>query len=133
MSGWSQIDLTQVNPNLEPIAAGEYEFALAGAKYVDRNGGKVVNVQANIAGDGEFTGKAVFFSYPDPDVLADSPKLLARLALALGVDAVSGEDPVQYLNRANGARFRAKIKHTVDKNDATIKYANLNIYSVKSA
>jgi hypothetical protein len=132
MSGWSQIDLTKVNPTLEPIAAGQYEFSLAGAKYDEKDPNRI-RVQAVIASDGEFTGKHVFFSYPDPEILPDSPKLLARLMVALGVDAVPGEDPVSYLNRANGARFRASIKHRVDKQDENVKYADLNIFSVKAA
>lgn len=132
MSSWSDIDLTKVNPTLEPIAVGEYVFTLSGAKY-DKNDPDKINAQAVIAGDGEFSGKHTFFSYPSPEVLADSPKLLARLMIALGIDAVPGEDPVAYLNRASGGQFKARIKHAVDKNDDTVIYANLNIFSVKAA
>ena len=131
MGGWSTIDLTKVNPTLEPIAAGKYDFTLAGgAKYDDK--GRIL-VSAVIASEGEFTGKHVFFSYPDPEQVPDSSKLLARLMHAMGIDAVPGEDPVAFLNRAAGGRFRAAIKHSENKEDPSIKYANLNIYSVGAA
>lgn len=130
---WKNIDLANINPNLELIPAKQYTFELlVGAKYDDRDPGRI-SANAAIVNDGEFTGRRLFFSYPNPEIKEWSPKALKRLEQALGVDAQEGEDPVAYLNRAAGSRFGAAVTHTVPNEEYPNPRANLNIFSVKPA
>lgn len=128
---WQAIDLKNINPNLEIIPAKQYVFELlAGAKYGERDPGRI-EANAAIVNDGEFTGRRLFFSYPDPTTKEWSPKALKRLEQSLGVDAEEGEDPVAYLNRAAGSRFGAAVTHTAPTPEYPNARANLNIFSVK--
>lgn len=128
---WANVDLVNINPNLELIPAKNYVFELLpGAKYDDRDPGRIT-ANAAIVNDGEFTGRRIFFSYPDPAVKEWAPKALKRLEQALGEDAQEGEDPVAYLNRAAGSRFGAEVKHTAPTDEYPNARANLNIFSVK--
>lgn len=109
---WTNIDLTNVNPNVELVAVGEYTFKLGGAKYGDSDPNRI-EVNATIATDGDFTGRKLYFSYPDPaKPKCDwSPRMLKRLEVALGVDALPQQDPVEYLNGAAGNIFAAPVNH----------------------
>ena len=127
---WSSIDLKSINPSdLNLVADGTYTFQLnPGSSYNERGG---INASAVIQSDGEFTGKKVLFSYPDPTEYAWSAPALKRLALATGNDVEEGEDPVAFLNRIAGSHFTTKI---VNKDDKTgVKRSNLQTMSVKPA
>jgi hypothetical protein len=113
-NAWETVNLAKVNPNRELIPASEYVFELAGAS-MDENRPSQLNVKATIVSEGEYAGRKVFFSYPNPEEFEWSPKALKRLEIALGVDAVDGETPVAYLNRCVGARFGGPIDHVKDK------------------
>lgn len=130
--GWNNIDLTTVNPNLEIIPKDKtFTWELApGTKYDERDSGRIV-ASATIVNDGEFTGRRLSFSYPDPSKKDWSPRMLKRLEQALGVDASIGEDPVAYLNRAAGNRFMTDVRHTEPNDEYPNPMANLNIFNVR--
>lgn len=134
---WTSIDLKQINPaQLDLVAAGTYNFELnAGAKYNERG---AILASANIVSDGEFKGKRVLFSYPDPESVSQDGKVqtwagvaLKRLEVALGIDFEQGEDPVAYLNRAAGNRFAAGI--AVKEDNTGTKRSNIQLLNVKPA
>ena len=129
---WTEVDLATVNPNLEPIGEGEYTLQLLGANYDERDSQRI-NVRASIVSDGEYTGRKVFFSYPDPMKQEWSPRVLKRLEQAIGVDATPGEDPVGFLNRAQGARFATQIKHRryTPEGGSEVVRTEVNIFGVR--
>lgn len=131
---WNNIDLSTVNPNIEIIPEGDYTFKLAGAKYSDRDPNRV-EVNASVATEGDFTGRKVFFSYPDPNrpKCEWSPRMLKRLINAIGVDVLPGEDPVSYLNRAAGNTFGAPVKHSKPTEEYPNPRAELDIFNVHPA
>lgn len=134
---WTNINLKEINPaQLDLVAAGTYTFSLnTGAKYND-NG--AILASATIESDGEFRGKRMLFSYPDPESISSSGKVqqwssvaFKRLEVALGQDVEEGEDPVAYLNRVAGSKFSAGV---VVKDDNTgTKRSNIQLLNVKPA
>lgn len=128
--GWQQINLKEINASdLNLVADGTYTFQLnAGAKYNDFGG---IYASATIQSDGEFKGKRVSFSYPNPDEYPWAGPALKRLSVVTGTDVEEGEDPVAFLNRIGGSLFSGKI---VNKDDKTgVKRSNLQTMSVKVA
>jgi len=109
---WTNVDLSNVNPNIEIVPEGEYTFKLGGAKYGDSDPGRI-ECNATVSTEGDFTGRKLFFSYPDPQKprCEWSPRMLKQLEIALGIDALPGQDPVAYLNGAAGNVFAAPVKH----------------------
>ena len=78
-----------------------------------------LNVRFDVA-DGEYAGRPVFVSYPDPSALNKqgkpmswSAQALKKLEVALGTDALPGEDTVTYLNRV---ALNAHARITADIN-----------------
>lgn len=127
---WQTINLREVNASdLNLVADGTYTFQLnPGAKYNEFGG---IYASATIQSDGEFKGKRVSFSYPNPDEYAWAAPALKRLGIATGNDAEDNEDPVAFLNRISGSLFSTKI---VNKDDKTgVKRSNLQTMSVKPA
>lgn len=131
------INIRDINPaQLDLVAEGVYTFALnPGAKYNERN---AILASANIETDGDFKGKKMLFSYPNPESTSQDGKVqawsgvaLKRLEIALGVDMEEGEDPVDYLNRAAGAKFMAKV--TVKEDSLGTKRSNIQLLNVKPA
>lgn len=131
---WSNIDLSTINPNLEILPEGHYTFKLSGAKYGERDPNRI-EVSASVSTEGDFTGRKVFFSYPDPSrPKCDwSPRMLKRLQIAIGVDPQVGEDPVAYLNRVAGNTFGAPIKHSKPTEEYPNPRAELDIFNVSPA
>lgn len=107
------------------IPVGTYTLELApGSKFNEQG---ALKASATIVNDGEFTGKRVFFSYPNPEGSSSEGKSFAwsktafkRLIAALGVEPEDGESEDAYLNRAAGNRFRGSITHS----KATEQYPN---------
>jgi hypothetical protein len=134
---WTSINLKEVNPaQLDVVAAGTYKFRLnPGAKYNERGS---ILASATIESDGEFTGKRVLFSYPDPESVSQDGKVqtwssvaLKRLEVATGQEFEDGEDPVAFLNRIAGSVFSTKI---TTKEDATgTTRSNLQLLNVRPA
>ena len=132
---WQDVDTSTVNPNDELIPEGEYVFRLVRAA-LNPIKNNAIECRAAIASEGEFQGRQVFFSYSDPSVYAQSPKLVKRLEIALGIDAMPGEAPPDFLTRAAGMQptFGGKVYHdkwTPDGSDQPRVSAKLNLWSVK--
>lgn len=132
---WNDVSLADVNITVEPIAVNEYVFQLnPGAKLRD-NGS--IELNATIT-DGEFAGRRVYFTYPDPSKFDWSPRVLKRLAVALGVDPNEGEHPVEYFNRTTtelgaAARFMAPIKDGKTSPEYPTPRRELDIFKVRAA
>lgn len=135
--GWENIDLKDISTQDALIPPGVYSFELSSGAKFDEKG--TIKTSATVNGNGEFTGKRVFFTYPDPESISAAGKVnswsavaFKRLEQALGVDVNEGESPVDYLNRVAGNRFQGTITHS----PATEQYpaqARLNIFNVKPA
>lgn len=134
---WQNINIKEINPaQLDLVAPGSYVLALnTGAKYNERG---AILASATIESDGEFRGKRMLFSYPDPESTSSEGKLqawssvaLKRLEGAVGQDVAEGEDPVDYLNRIAGAKFTANV--TVKEDSTGTKRSNIQLLNVKPA
>lgn len=112
---WQEIDLKDISTSEQLLPEGTYNFELSpGAKYDERGS---IRASATVNGHGEFTGKRVFFSFPDPTSISSKGKpnswsavALKRFEQALGIDINPGEDKVEYLNRIAGTHFQTSIK-----------------------
>ena len=136
---WENIKLSDVSTQLELIPAGVYTFELSpGAKFDEKGN---LRVSATIVNDGEFTGKRVFFSYPDPESISAktgkvnnwSATALKRFTEALGADYQDGELPDALLNRVAGAHFQTAITHTAPTDQYPNPSINVNIFNMKPA
>ena len=135
---WQNIDLKNISTQPEAIPDGTYTLEVKpGAKLNDR---ETLLVSASISQDGEFTGRNVYFSYPDPESVSASGKInswsataFKRLEQALGVDMNEGETPVEYLNRVAGSKFQAPITTTPATEDYPQPRTNVKIFNVKPA
>lgn len=134
---WNNINLREINPNLlDLVAPGTYTFSLnSGAKYNERG---AILASATIESDGEFRGKRMLFSYPDPESVSQDGKVqtwssvaFKRLEVAVGQDVEEGEDPITYLNRIAGAKFAAGV--TVKEDATGSKRSNIQLLNVKPA
>lgn len=117
----------------EAVPAGNYIFKLqpgAAERVNPYSNVTELNVRFDVV-EGEFSGRPVFFAYPDPESLSKkgkpntwSAQALKKLEIALGVDAFEGEGTTEYLNRValNGdARITGSIlpgNTYTDKNGA---------------
>lgn len=118
------------------IPEGSYDFELSpGAKFTDQG---ALKASAALVTEGEFTGKRIFFSYPNPTGFSNAGKsfkwsetAFKRLQVALGIDITEGEDEAAYLNRAAGNRFRGQVKHRTSEGYPT--QAELNLFNVQPA
>ena len=127
---WTNLNLKEVSAaDLNLVADGTYTFQLNnGAKYNDFGG---IYASATIQSDGEFKGKRVSFSYPNPDEFNWAAPALKRLIVATGNEAEDNEDPVAVLNRISGGLFSTKIVNKPDKTG--VNRSNLQTMSVKPA
>jgi hypothetical protein len=134
---WTNIRLSEVNANqLDLVAPGKYVFSInTGAKYNDRG---ALLASATIESDGEFRGKRMLFSYPDPESTNSEGKVqtwsavaFKRLEIALGQEVVDGEDPAEYLNRVAGSKFSAGV--TVKEDATGTKRSNIQLLNVTPA
>lgn len=119
--GWEQVSLADTKLDKPaPVPVGKYVFVLQpGAQYRTNQYTNIneLNVRFDVR-DGDFAGRPVFVSYPDPTTIGKdkinestgevtkgkpytwSAQALKKLELSLGVDALPGEDTAAYLNRA---------------------------------
>lgn len=134
---WTNVNIKEINPaQLDLVAPGDYVFVLnAGAKYNERG---AILASATIESDGEFRGKKMLFSYPDPESVSSEGKVqtwssvaFKRLEVALGQDVDEGEDPVAYLNRVAGGKFAAKV--TAKEDNTGTKRSNIQLLNVRPA
>lgn len=118
------------------IPAGKYTLELSpGAKFDEKGS---LKASAAVVNDGEFAGKRVFFSYPNPDGVSGAGKSFAwsktafkRLITAIGEDPTDGEAEDAYLNRVAGSRFTGQIRHREQEGYPT--QAELNLFNVGPA
>lgn len=115
-ASWVNVDLSNVNPGFETIPPGEYTFAVVGAKWGASDPNRI-EASATIVTEGDFTGRRIFFSYPDPEKYSSKGKkmdwsiqVFKRLETALGVEKEAGQSPVEYLNAVAGHRFNGTVK-----------------------
>ena len=135
---WQNVVLSDISTQLELVPVGTYTFELApGAKFDEKGN---LRVSATIVNDGEFTGKRVFFSYPDPESISKAGKVnswsataLKRLTQAIGEDPQEGESLDTYLNRVAGAHFQTNITHTPATEQYPNPSVNVNIFNPKPA
>lgn len=119
---WSEV---AVQPNTLP--EGNYQFTLLGGK-TDDNGRTFAS--AAVA-DGEFTGKRLNLSYPNFAQYEWGQTEFKRLSIALGMEIQDEEDPVEFLQRATGSTFTARVKHRADQTDPDRKFADVVLSSVR--
>jgi len=121
--GWESVSLSDTKiERPAPVPAGKgYVFTLqpgASIRINPYNGIEELNVRFDVT-EGEYAGRPMFATYPDPTAVTKSGKSLAwsaqalkKLEISLGVDALPGENPSGYLNRValNGnARITADV------------------------
>lgn len=135
---WQEVDLAGISTKMELLPEQNFVFSLlAGAKYNQWDNQKI-EVGAKVT-EGDFSGRVIYFSYPDPAKQAWSPKTLKMLEQALVADGAepieTGEDPVTYLNKRDvvGKRFVAPIVHRmVERDDSDPEpRADLRLFKVK--
>lgn len=116
---WEQVTLADTKiEKPAAIPAGKYIFTLQpGASYRTNpyNSITELNVRFDVT-EGEFAGRPIFVSYPDPTAISKdktlpdgsiqpgkpmtwSAQALKKLEISLGQDALPGEDTAAYLNR----------------------------------
>ena len=101
--------VSEVNPEPEMIPEGEYVYTfLAEPKRMALARKRAIDCNATIFSQGDFTGRKVFFRYPNPDLKDWSSKVMKRLTGALGVEVEDGTNPIDSLNAAAGTHFRGR-------------------------
>ena len=143
---WENVKLSEIAPEdkeFSAIPGGVYTMSLRpGATYRESRqipGTNELNVGVAIT-EGDFQGRVLFMTYPDPDSTTASGKsnkwsaqALKKLEISLGLDSTAGEDPAEFLNRAasNGhSTFKASVK-TREANGKT--YNDVQLFSVAPA
>lgn len=149
---WETVNLSDVKIDKPtPVPPGSYVFTLQpGASYRTNpfNSVQELNVRFDVS-EGEFAGRPMFVSYPDPTAIAKSSgkpmtwsaQALKKLEISLGVDALPGEDTAGYLNRVatNGnARITAdvlpgRVYTDTKTNQERTEDPKLGIFSIQPA
>jgi len=130
MSVWQDINLADVPTGWELLPKGSYTFSvLPGSKYNDRDPGRVDFALAVVGG--EFAGKRIYTSFPNPQQFSWSPTVLKRFAEAIGSDPEPGEDPVTYLNRVANLHVDYDVIHKADSQG--VERANINLFKPRPA
>jgi len=140
------VKLADVELEKRTIDLGTYTFQLLpGAEYRKNKFSDVeeLNVSAAVA-EGDSSGKRIWFTYPDPTAtskngksFAWSAQALKKLEIALGTDALPGEDSATYLNRvasSAAARFKGTVSPSRYIRDGeTDPRPEFNVFSVGPA
>jgi len=145
---WSNVKLSdvQVEERAE-LTEGKYRFQLMpGITYRPNKftNEQEINVSAAVTEHPTLNGKRAFFTYPDPEGKSKegkpktwSAQALKRLEIALGVDTMPGEDPVDYLNRAasQNAVFTGRMKNRnfINGNGEATTKLEFSIFDVEPA
>jgi len=115
MSAWQNHDLSDVPTGRELLPGGNYTFEVVqGTAKFGKFDPNAVEFRAAVVG-GEFNGRPVFISYPDPDKQDWSLTAFKRLTVALGVEIAKGEGPIDYLGRVGGLHFNMPVSIVKDK------------------
>jgi len=132
---WTDVDLAGISITIEPIGLGEHTFQLNPGAKLRENGSLELN--ATIV-DGEYAGRRIYFTYPEPTKYDWAPRVLKRLQVALGADANEGESPLDYFNRVSAelgaaARFMAPVKDGKTSPEFPTPKRELDIFKVRAA
>lgn len=135
---WTNIDLKSISLQVDLIPEGKYTFEVSPGAHLNDKG--TLLMQARVSQDGEFKGKPVFFSYPDPESISAGGKVnswsgvaFKRLEQALGVDCNDGETAESYAQRVAGSRFTGTITHSPVTDEYPTPRINLNLFKVAPA
>jgi hypothetical protein len=142
------IDVVVADIELESngLGAGKYVFDLnPGAAYRTNkfNGQEELKLSATVA-EGDSKGRVTFWEYPDPTSeskngksMAWSAQAIKKLQVALGVDALPGEDPATYFGRVandSAGRFSGEIiEETFEKNGVKQTKTKFSVFKVGPA
>lgn len=125
MSNWLNADFSDIPTGRELLPAADYTLeVVANTAKFGKFDPNALEFRAAVVG-GEFNGKPVFVSYPSPEKQEWSLTAFKRLTVALGVDIVRGETPIDYLNRVGGLRFVMPITIVKDKEDVDRQRVNI--------
>lgn len=128
---WSNINLNDVPTGRELLPGGDYTFEVVqGSAKFGKFDPNAVEFRASVVG-GEFAGRPVFISYPDPEKQDWSPTAFKRLSVALGVEIADGEGPIDYLGRVGGLHFNLPV--TIVKDNQGVDRQRFNILNPKPA
>lgn len=135
---WQNIDLKNISTQPEAIPDGTYTLTInPGAKLNDK---ETLLVSGTIAQDGEFTGRHVYWSYPDPESVSAKGAVnswaavaFKRLTQALGIDMNEGELPVEYLNRVAGNRVIFPVNTQLPTDEYPTPRTNVKIFNPRPA
>ena len=134
-----EIDLQNESEEAERIPEAEYVFSiLAGAKYGTFDKGKI-EFGVKVA-EGEFKGRVIYPSFPDPEKQpwsAQAFKKLERCLVKNGAPEITeGEDPVTYLNNPEvvGKLFLGPVQHRdYTKPDGEVKaITDIKLFKIKA-
>jgi len=131
---WENLDLKAIPTGFELLPKGSYVFSiLPGARRNDKDPERVDFTLA--VAEGEFAGKRIFASFPNPDEYTWSPTTFARLVEALGVEVepteTGTEGVVAYLNRVANLHVGYDVSHKADKTG--VDRANINMFKPRPA
>lgn len=113
---WQNIDMSNVPTGRELLPKGDYTVEVLSGAAAGKFDSNAVEVPLAVSG-GEFSGRRLFMSFPDPDKYDWSPTAVARVAQAIGVEFAEGEGPIAYFNRVQGMHFVLTVSQKNDKND----------------
>ena len=147
------VDVKLSDVELEKLASipqGTYTFKLQpGAAYQTNkfNNVQELNVRFDVS-EGDYAGRPVFVRYPDPTAIIQkgknagkpmsfSAQALKRLEIALGEDALPGEDTATYLNRVatsgNTLITGTMIDASYEKDGKKVEKVEFGIFTVGPA
>jgi len=131
---WENLDLTSIPTGFELLPKGSYVFSiLPGAKRNDKDRERVDFTLA--VASGEFVGKRLYVSFPNPDEYTWSPTTFSRLVEAVGTPVEPTEQGtdgvVAYLNRVANLHVGYDVIHKADK--AGVERANINLFKPRPA
>jgi len=128
---WTDVNFDEVNPGQELIPEGDYTFmVISGSR--GKFDQEEISVRVNVATPGPFQGQTVYLRYPNPakadknnpqggpqNWVVKSFKLFLEAVKPFGYKMVSGESPVEFINRMAQAAdhkneqimFDARIGH----------------------
>lgn len=138
---WENVDLRDVKPGWDTVAEGDYTYIILPGTKLGQYGD--LQVPVSIVSEGEFNGRRLFLSYPDPTgdpvKFGWSSKALKCLEVAIGLeqDVDAGETKVEWLNRAGAAfaKFASPVTHRKKTNKAgeEITVADVSLFKVRPA
>lgn len=114
MSSWQDVDLRDLPTGRELLPAASYTVEVLGGAKAGTFDSGAIDVPVAVVG-GEFNGKRLFMSFPNPEKQDWSPTAVKRVGVALGVDFEQGEHPIAYFQRVQGLRFTLPVSIVKDK------------------